>query len=340
VIVNGHLREQLEAIELPEEARLRADRELARLERHPLAAAEQRVVRTWLEWIVSLPWDKSTGDHLDLSHARRLLDKDHYDSKPVKHRILYSLAMHEFSPQDHGSILCFVGPPGVGKTSLRRPIAHALGRRSARIRVRGVRDGAEIRGRGRTCIGATPGIIMRALSHAGSRNPLLMIDGIDKLGADYRGDPASAMLGVLDPEQNSSFRDQYLDVSFDLSQVMFITTANTVDTIPGPLLERMEVIQLAGYTEEEKLQIAKRHLVPRHVKLSGLDRTWLGRSQIRFRDSALKAIIADHTREVGVRNLEREIGTVCREAARRLAESKFRRWVTVSEERARELLDR
>ncbi len=329
----NELREQLDAIDLPEEVRRQADRELQRLERLPPAAAEHGVIRSYLEWIASLPWDKTTEDNLDLDHARKILDEDHYDIEKVKDRILEFLAVRKLKPDARGSILCFVGPPGVGKTSLGRSIARALGRAFERISVGGVRDEAEIRGHRRTYIGAMPGTIVRALRDAGARNPLFMIDEIDKMGADYRGDPASAMLEVLDPEQNSNFRDHYLDVPFDLSAVMFVTTANTLDTVPGPLRDRMEVIELAGYTEEEKLEIAKRYLVPRQIERNGLTKGKLG-----FTDPALRAIIADYTREAGVRNLEREIGTVCRKVARLVAEGKVTKRYSVSEKRARELL--
>ena len=329
------LREQLAAIALPEEVRRQADRELARLEKLPQAAAEHGVIRSYLEWIAALPWDTTTTDDLDLAHAREVLDADHYDIEAVKDRILEFLAVRKLKPDARGSILCFVGPPGVGKTSLGQSIARALGRRFERISAGGVRDEAEIRGHRRTYIGALPGTIIRALRDAGSANPLFMIDEIDKLGSDYRGDPASAMLEVLDPEQNATFRDHYLDVPFDLSRVMFITTGNTLDTIPGPLRDRMEVIQLAGYTEEEKLQIARRYLVPRQI-----ERTGLKRSQIAFSDSGLKAIIAERTREAGVRNLEREIGSACRKVARSVAEGRHRRKVTVTAPKVRELLGR
>jgi ATP-dependent Lon protease len=331
----AELREQLDAIALPEEVRRQADRELARLEKLPQAAAEHGVIRGYLEWLAALPWDKTTTDNLDLAHARDVLDADHYDIERVKDRILEFLAVRRLKPDARGSILCFVGPPGVGKTSLGQSIARALGRRFERISAGGVRDEAEIRGHRRTYIGALPGTIIRALRDAGSANPLFMIDEIDKLGSDYRGDPASAMLEVLDPEQNATFRDHYLDVPFDLSRVMFITTANTLDTVPGPLRDRMEVIQLAGYTEEEKLQIARRYLVPRQI-----ERTGLKRSQIGFTDAGLRAIIESRTREAGVRNLEREIGAACRKVARRVAEGEQVGKVSVTAARVRELLGR
>jgi ATP-dependent Lon protease len=333
----NELREQLDRLTLPEEARRQAERELSRLERLPPAAAEHGVIRSYLEWILSLPWDKSTDDNLELEHAREVLDADHYDIEKVKDRILEFLAVRKLRGGRDGinvsSILCFVGPPGVGKTSLGRSIARSLGRKFERISVGGVRDEAEIRGHRRTYIGALPGTIIRALRDAGSNNPLFMIDEIDKMGADYRGDPASAMLEVLDPEQNDAFRDHYLDLPFDLSNVLFVTTANTLDTIPGPLLDRMELIQLAGYTEEEKLQIAKRYLVPRQIERNGLRK-----SQIAFGDPALRTIIRDYTREAGVRNLEREIGTVCRRIARQVAEGTLKRKLTITDARVRELL--
>jgi ATP-dependent Lon protease len=332
----NELRQQLEQIALPEDVRKQVDRELSRLEKLPPQAAEHGVIRTWLEWIASLPWDKRTEDDLDLKHAREILDADHYDIEQVKDRIIEFLAVRRLiggrSEDSRGSILCFVGPPGVGKTSLGKSIARALGRSFERISAGGVRDEAEIRGHRRTYIGAMPGTIIRALRDAESKNPLFMIDEIDKMGGDYRGDPASAMLEVLDPEQNSTFRDHYLDVPFDLSEVMFITTANTLDTIPGPLRDRMEVITLAGYSEEEKLEIAKRYLVPRQIRRNGLTK-----SKIQFSDAALKTIIADYTREAGVRNLEREIGAVCRKVARTFAEG-YKGRVSISEKKVRELL--
>jgi ATP-dependent Lon protease len=329
----NELRAQLEAIELPDEVRKQVDRELSRLERLQPAMAEYGVVRTYLEWIASLPWDKSTEDDLDLEHARKVLDEDHYDIEQVKDRILEFLAVRKLKPDARGSILCFVGPPGVGKTSLGRSMARALGRRFERISVGGVRDEAEIRGHRRTYIGAMPGVIIRALRDADANNPLLMIDEIDKMGADFRGDPSSAMLEVLDPEQNHSFRDHYLDLPFSLISAMFVTTANTLDTIPGPLLDRMEVIQLSGYTESEKLEIAKRYLVPRQIERNGLTK-----GKIAFSDTALKTIISDYTREAGVRQLEREIGSVCRKVARQFAEGTTKRKVTITEPRVRELL--
>jgi ATP-dependent Lon protease len=330
------LKEQLAGLNLPEDVRKQADRELSRLEKLPQAAAEHGVIRTYLEWIASLPWDKCTEDNLDLAHARAVLDEDHYDIAKVKDRILEFLAVRKLKPDATGSsIMCFVGPPGVGKTSLGRSIARAMGRKFERISAGGVRDEAEIRGHRRTYIGAMPGTIIRALRDAGAQNPLFMIDEIDKMGADYRGDPASAMLEVLDPEQNATFRDHYLDVPFDLSRVLFITTANTLDTIPPPLRDRMEIIQLAGYTEEEKLQIAKRYLVPRQVERSGLKK-----SQVGFTDTGLKAIIEEYTREAGVRSLEREIASVCRKVALSVAEGSYQKKVSVTGPRVRELLGR
>jgi ATP-dependent Lon protease len=327
------LRAQLEEAGLPEHAWKQAERELDRFERLPPQAVEYGVIRTYLEWIASLPWSKSTEDNLDLKHARETLDRDHYDIERVKDRILEFLAVRKLKPDARSSILCFVGPPGVGKTSLGRSIADAMGRSFERISVGGVRDESEIRGHRRTYIGAMPGTIIRALRDGGSNNPVLMIDEIDKMGADFRGDPASAMLEVLDPEQNSSFRDHYLDLPFDLSSVFFICTANQLDTVPPALRDRMEIIELAGYTHEEKREIAKRYLVPRQVERNGL-----GRSKIEFTDDALDLIIDGYTREAGVRNLEREIGSVCRKVAREFAEGTRRSKRTIRPKTVTELL--
>ena len=329
----NELRERIEAAGLPEEAQKAAERELSRLEKLPPVAAEYGVIRTYLEWLVDLPWSNQTEDNLDIAHARKVLDQDHYDLEEVKDRILEYLAVRKLNPESPGPILCFVGPPGVGKTSLGRSIAKALGREFERISVGGVRDEAEIRGHRRTYIGALPGTIIRALRDAGTRNPVFMIDEIDKMGADFRGDPSSAMLEVLDPAQNATFRDHYLDLPFDLSEVLFIATANILDTVPPPLQDRMEVINLAGYTVEEKLHIARRYLVPRQLRANGLKA-----SQIEFADPALNAVIEEYTREAGVRNLEREIGTICRKVARQVAEGKAKGKVRVSAKRARELL--
>jgi ATP-dependent Lon protease len=327
------LRERIEAAGLPEHAAKQAERELGRFERLPPQSAEHGTIRNYLEWLADLPWSRSTEDHIDLKAARAVLDRDHYDIEKVKDRILEFLAVRKLKPDAPSSILCFVGPPGVGKTSLGRSIAAAMGREFERISVGGVRDESEIRGHRRTYVGAMPGTIVRALRDAGSNNPVLMIDEIDKMGADYRGDPSSAMLEVLDPEQNGSFRDHYLDLPFDLSHVLFITTANQLEPIPGPLRDRMEVIQLAGYTEEEKLEIAKRYLVPRQI-----DRNGLGKSKIELTDPALRELIDGYTREAGVRNLEREIGSICRKVAREFAEGTRRSKRRVGPKAVRELL--
>jgi ATP-dependent Lon protease len=327
------LREELEQANLPEHARKQAERELGRFERLPPQSAEHGVIRSYLEWIASLPWSKSTEDNLDLKHARETLDRDHYDIEKVKDRILEFLAVRKLKPDARSSILCFVGPPGVGKTSLGRSIADAMGRSFERISVGGVRDESEIRGHRRTYIGAIPGTIIRALRDAGSHNPVLMIDEIDKMGADFRGDPASAMLEVLDPEQNSNFRDHYLDLSFDLSHVFFICTANQLDTVPPALRDRMEIIELAGYTHEEKREIAKRYLVPRQMERNGV-----GRSKIELTDEALDEIIDGYTREAGVRSLEREIGSICRKVAREFAEGTRRSKRTIRPKTVTELL--
>ncbi len=329
------LRERIEAAGLPEHAAKQAERELSRFERLPPQSAEHGTIRNYLEWLADLPWSKSTEDHIDLKAARAVLDRDHYDIEKVKDRILEFLAVRKLKPDAPSSILCFVGPPGVGKTSLGRSIAAAMGREFERISVGGVRDESEIRGHRRTYVGAMPGTIVRALRDAGSNNPVLMIDEIDKMGADFRGDPSSAMLEVLDPEQNGSFRDHYLDLPFDLSHVLFITTANQLEPIPGPLRDRMEVIQLAGYTEEEKLEIAKRYLVPRQIERNGLVK-----SKLEFTDPALRELIDGYTREAGVRNLEREIGSICRKVAREFAEGTRRSKRRVGPKAVRELLGR
>ena len=313
----NELREQIEEANLPEEADKQARRELDRLAKLPPAAAEYGVIRTYLEWIISLPWNTTTEDNLDLVRAREILDEDHYDLEKVKERIVEGLAVSKLRNDPAGPILCFVGPPGVGKTSLGQSIARTLGREFARISVGGVRDESEIRGHRRTYIGAMPGTVIRALRDAGSKNPVFMIDEIDKMGADWRGDPSSAMLEVLDPAQNTSFRDHYLDLPFDLSKVLFICTANLLEPIPAPLRDRMEIIELSGYTEEEKLGIARRYLVPKQVAEHGLDP-----ERIHFTEKALRLVIREYTREAGVRNLAREIAALCRKAARQVAEGK------------------
>ena len=330
----AELRGQIEEANLPEEADRAARRELDRLAKLPPAAAEYGVIRGYLEWILSLPWNETTEDNLDLEHARSVLDEDHYDLEKVKDRIIEQLAVSKLKEDDSGPILCFVGPPGVGKTSLGQSIARSLGRKFARISVGGVRDEAEIRGHRRTYIGALPGTIVRALRDAGSKNPVFMIDEIDKMGSDWRGDPSSAMLEVLDPAQNSSFRDHYLDLPFDLSKVLFICTANQLETIPPPLQDRMEIIRLSGYTEEEKLGIAKRYLVPKQVEAHGLDA-----ENVKFGDKALQLIIAEYTREAGVRNLDREIAAICRKAAAEIASGK-RKNARIDERRVRSWLGR
>jgi ATP-dependent Lon protease len=313
----NELRSRLGELDPPEEVRRAAERELDRLARLPPAAAEYSVIRTYLDWILSIPWGRLTEDDLDLERARRVLDEDHYDIDRVKRRILEYLAVARLKQDPAGPVICFVGPPGVGKTSLGQSIARSLGRAFARISVGGVRDESEIRGHRRTYVGAMPGTIVRALRDAGAMNPVFMIDEIDKVGADYRGDPASAMLEVLDPAQHHAFRDHYLDLPVDLSRVLFLCTANVLDTIPSALLDRMEVIQLSGYTDEEKLHIARRYLLPRQIAEAGLSE-----EQLRVTDEGLTTIIREYTREAGVRGLERRLGAVARAVAYAVAEGR------------------
>jgi ATP-dependent Lon protease len=323
-------RRKIEAAGMTGEARKEALRELSRLEKMPPQAAEYSVIKTYLEWLTELPWNKLTEDKLDLERARRVLDEDHYDLEEVKERILEYLAVRKLAldrgltsaatNERRGAILCFVGPPGVGKTSLGRSIARALGREFTRMSLGGMRDEAEIRGHRRTYVGALPGRIIQAIRRAGFRNPVFMLDEVDKIGADWRGDPSSALLEVLDPEQNSHFRDHYLDVDFDLSQVMFITTANLLEPIPAALRDRMEIIRLDGYVEPEKVQIARNYLIPRQLRANSLrEATDHKAGEIEFSDEALRSIIRDYTREAGVRQLEREIGRAARKIATRIA---------------------
>jgi len=340
-------RRKIAEAELPEEAEKEALRELKRMERMPPQAAEHSVIKTYLDWLVELPWNNVSEDNLDISHARQVLDEDHYDLQKVKDRILEFLAVRKLVSERGieaaegfegevqeamGAILCFVGPPGVGKTSLGKSIARAMEREFSRMSLGGMRDEAEIRGHRRTYIGAMPGRIIQALKRTGTRNPVFMLDEVDKIGSDWRGDPSSALLEVLDPQQNNAFRDHYLDVDFDLSDVIFITTANTLDTIPHPLRDRMEIIELEGYTEYEKLRIAEGYLVPRQRRANGLRK-----DEIEFTEDALRIIIRDYTREAGVRSLERQIGKCCRKVAVHIAAGDVER-VEVTPERVREYL--
>jgi ATP-dependent Lon protease len=310
------LRERLSGADLPEDIRKEVEREVSRLEKIPSASPEHNVIRTYVELVLELPWKTASQDNLDIAHARQVLDDDHFGLKEVKERILEHLGVLKLNPGAKAPILCLVGPPGVGKTSLGQSIARALGRSFERMSLGGMHDEAELRGHRRTYIGAMPGRLIQAIRRAKSNNPVLMLDEIDKLGRDFRGDPAAALLEVLDPEQNKNFRDNYLDLPFDLSKVLFVTTANTLDTIPRPLLDRMEVLRLPGYSEEEKIEIAKKYLVPRQIKESGLNP-----EQVQIPDETIRALIAKYTREAGLRRLERAIGRVTRKLALRFAES-------------------
>lgn len=326
------LRQRLAETDLPDEARQEAERELSRLEKLPSAAPDYHVIRTYLDLLLEIPWRKATEDELDLARARQVLDEDHFNLKEVKERILEHLGVRKLNPSAKAPILCFVGPPGVGKTSLGQSIARALGRKFERLSLGGLHDEAELRGHRRTYIGSMPGRIIQAIRRAGVNNPVLMLDEVDKLGRDYRGDPAAALLEILDPEQNKSFRDNYLDLPFDLTKVFFITTANTLDTIPRPLLDRMELLRLSGYSEEEKSAIAQRYLIPRQLKEAGLTT-----EQLLISDEVLRRVISRYTREAGLRQLERSIGALARKVALRFAEGR-RQSITVRPEDLPEML--
>jgi ATP-dependent Lon protease len=308
------LRQKIEAAGMPDDVKKEALKELARLQRMSPMAADYGLTRNYIEWLAVLPWNKSSGSKIDIVKAKEILDEDHYELKKVKDRVLDYLSVLELKPDMKGPILCFVGPPGVGKTSLGRSIARALGRKFQRVSLGGMHDEAEIRGHRRTYIGALPGQIIQCIRRAETNDPVIMLDEVDKLGRDFRGDPASALLETLDPEQNNTFRDNYLDVPFDLSKVLFICTANMLDTVPAPLIDRMEIIPLQGYSEEEKVHIANRYLIPRQIKENGITT-----EQIEFPEEAVRHIIRHYTREAGVRKLEQTIGTVCRKEARRNA---------------------
>jgi ATP-dependent Lon protease len=316
------LRKKIEEAGMPEDVKKEAMKELSRLGRMSPMAADYSLTRNYIEWLAVLPWAKSSGSKIDINKAREILDEDHYELKKVKDRILDYLSVLELKPDMKGPILCFVGPPGVGKTSLGRSIARALGRKFQRVSLGGMHDEAEIRGHRRTYIGALPGQIIQSIRRAETNDPVIMLDEVDKLGRDFRGDPASALLETLDPEQNNTFRDNYLDVPFDLSKVLFICTANMLDTVPAPLIDRMEIIPLQGYSEEEKVHIAARYLVPRQIKANGITE-----DQIEFPEAAVRHIVRHYTREAGVRKLEQVIGTVCRKEARRVVEGKTEKLV-------------
>jgi ATP-dependent Lon protease len=312
------IREKLNKADLPEDVRKEAERELGRLEKMQSAQPEYNIIRTWLDYVIELPWNKRSDDNLDIARARQVLDEDHFGIHKVKERILEQLAVLKLNPDAKAPILCFVGAPGVGKTSLGQSIARALGRKFERMSLGGMHDEAELRGHRRTYIGALPGRLIQAMRRAGASNPVLMLDEVDKLGRDFRGDPASALLEVLDPEQNKTFRDNYLDLPFDLSKVLFVTTANTLDTIPAPLLDRMEILRLSGYSEEEKAEIAKRYLIPRQLTQAGIKP-----EECQITDAALKKIISSYTREAGVRRLEQTLGRVIRKVALKFAEGQM-----------------
>ena len=316
--------EKIQRARLPEEVHKRLTKEVERLAKQPFGSAEASVIRNYLDVCLEMPWNKYTRERADVEQARRLLDRDHYGLETVKERILEFIAVRQLNPDAKGKILCLVGPPGVGKTSVAISVAKAMNRKLARLSLGGVRDEADIRGHRKTYIGAMPGRIIEAISRAGAMNPLLVLDEIDKLGNDMRGDPASALLEVLDSEQNTSFRDHFLEVPVDLSRVMFITTANTTSTIPRPLLDRMEIIELSSYTDEEKLQIAKTHLLSKQMKEHGLKK-----NQLRVSDDAIRAVVSDYTRESGVRTLERLLGKLCRKAATRLVETDVKQWLII-----------
>ena len=329
---SDELRQKIDAAGMPEEVKKEALKELSRLSRMSPMAADYSLTRNYIEWLAILPWAKSSGSKIDINKAKEILDEDHYELKKVKDRILDYLSVLELKPDMKGPILCFVGPPGVGKTSLGRSIARALGRKFQRVSLGGMHDEAEIRGHRRTYIGALPGQIIQSIRRAETNDPVLMLDEVDKLGRDFRGDPSSALLEALDPEQNNTFRDNYLDVPFDLSKVLFICTANQLDTVPAPLLDRMELIFLQGYSEEEKMQIAFRYLIPRQIKENGITP-----EQIEFPEDAVRYAVRHYTREAGVRKLEQVIGTICRKQARRVVEGKTDK-LTVSRETIKEFL--